>query len=200
MVVGGFGAAVLSALKIPSGQPLMHVQMRLTGTTTNGQEKERQEKENIPKNNQHGQKHTKRTTQKRKHEPKPPTNHHNKKLQQKTTTKTRTAPPKKKTKLYSFLPRVRAVSSSTKRHLYFGFGGVASTGGCFRFGAPWGWLHHQHFPVLPLSFPVAVHGSRCCILRCLLPDVGWGRSTGTVVAAVVFHLKNSYSVKKRTSQ
>jgi hypothetical protein len=30
--------------------------------------------------------------------------------------------------------------------------------------------------------------------------VGRGRSTGTVVAAVVFHLKISYSVKKRTSQ
>jgi len=66
MVVGGFGAAVLSALKIPSGQPLMHVQMRLTGTTTNGQEKERQEKENIPKNNQHGQKHTPRGQHKKK--------------------------------------------------------------------------------------------------------------------------------------
>ena len=65
MVVGGFGAAVLSALKIPSGQPLMHVQMRLTGTTTNGQEKERQEKENIPKNNQHGQKHQENNTKKK---------------------------------------------------------------------------------------------------------------------------------------
>jgi hypothetical protein len=120
-----------------------------------------------------------------------------------TTTKNHhnnTHPPKEENKTVSFLPRVRAVSSSTKRHLYFGFGGVASTGGCFRFGAPWGWLHHQHLPVLSFSFPVAVGIARCCFLRCLLPDVGRGRSTGTVVAAVVFHLKNSYSVKKRTSQ